>query len=81
MEFGKINFQSKMSANKRVSKTDKIETICAKETNNKPAPKPNEATRKPWHVLRVEWFKNLGKESQIAEKTRTDGQRETKDLN
>ncbi|ARN66064.1 hypothetical protein FORC36_1547 [Vibrio vulnificus] len=54
MEFGKINFQSKMSANKRVSKTDKIETICAKETNNKPAPKPNEATRKPWHVLRVE---------------------------
>ena len=54
MEFGKVDFQSKVSANKRVSKTDKIETICAKETSNKPAPKPNEATRKPWYVLRVE---------------------------
>ena len=47
MELGKTDFQSKVSTNKLVSKTDKIETICAKETNNKPAPKPNEATRKP----------------------------------
>ncbi|PMT58818.1 hypothetical protein C1S83_24835 [Vibrio parahaemolyticus] len=61
MELGKTNFQSKVSANKRVSKTDKIETTCAKETNNKPAPKPNEAARKPWHVLRGERFKNSGR--------------------
>ncbi|HHF2887930.1 hypothetical protein ND926_14300 [Vibrio diabolicus] len=36
MEFEKANFQSKVSANKSVSKTDKIEAIRAKETNNKP---------------------------------------------
>jgi len=28
----------------------------------------NEATREHWHVLRVERFKNLGRQSQIAEK-------------
>lgn len=68
MDFGKTNFQSKMSANKRISKTDKLEAIWAKETNNKQTRKPNEATRKLWHVLRVKWFKNLRRQSQIAEK-------------
>jgi len=54
MEFEKANFQSKMSANKRISKTDKLEAIWAKETHHKPTPKTNEATHKLWHVLRVE---------------------------
>lgn len=61
MEFGKAAFQSDISANKRVSKTDEIEAIWANETNKKPTTKMNEATRKLWHVLRVEWFKNLGR--------------------
>lgn len=61
MEFEKANFQNNISANKRISKTDKMEATWAKETHNKPATKPNEAIRKPWHVLRVEWFKNLGR--------------------
>ncbi len=61
MEFEKASFQSKISANKRISKTDKTEAIWAKETNNKLATKLNEATSKLWHVLRVEWFNNLGR--------------------
>ncbi len=63
MEFEKANFQSEISANKPISKTGKIEAIWAKETNNKQTRKPNEATRKPWHVLRGEWFKNLRRQS------------------
>ena len=59
MEFGKANFQSEIPANKPILKAGKIEAIWAKETNNKQTRKPNEATRKLWHVLRVKWFKNL----------------------
>ncbi|TOH26654.1 hypothetical protein, partial [Vibrio parahaemolyticus] len=46
IEFGKTTFQSEVSANKRGSKTDNFEAIWTKETNNKPTPKTNEATRK-----------------------------------
>ncbi len=46
MEFGKADFQCEISANKRISKTDKIEAIWAKEINNKPTTKLNEATHK-----------------------------------
>lgn len=68
MEFEKANFQNNISAKKRISKTDKIEATWTKETNNKLATKLSEATRKLWHVLQVEWFKNLRRQSQIAEK-------------
>ena len=68
MEFEKANFQNNISANKRISKTDKIEATWTKETNNKLATKLSEATRKLWHVLQFEWFKNLRRQSQIAEK-------------
>ncbi len=61
MEIEKANFQSEISANRHVSATDKLEAIWAQETNNKPTTKLNEATRKLWHVLQVEWFKNLGR--------------------
>ncbi|KGT34485.1 hypothetical protein HC02_17380 [Vibrio parahaemolyticus] len=61
MEFGKTTFQSEVSTNKRVSKTDNFEAIWTKETNNKPTQEANEATRETWHVLRIESFKNLGR--------------------
>lgn len=61
MKFGKADYRNEIPANKPVSKADKLKAIWAKETDNKPTRKPNEATCETWHVLRIEWFKNLGR--------------------
>ncbi len=73
MEFEKANFQSKVSANKRISKTDKIEAIWAKETNNKPTIKPNEATHETLTCFTGSVIQELGKIKPGCRKTRTNG--------